>query len=134
MRWSSIERVGTPHFLNFQRWYLHALNDVRKQRRHVIVAHSHISHNLLERDLLLRKVFILLIAVELGTELGDFALSIRQEHGMSGNQREPNPCKKAGITSTSHYDYKVEYGKRPTRGCTIDGREGKSEGVVIWKG
>jgi hypothetical protein len=76
--------VRGRHFLNFQRWYLHALNDVWKQRRHVIVAHRHISHNLLKSNLLLREVLILLVAVELGAELGDFALSIRQEHETNG--------------------------------------------------
>jgi len=62
------------HLLDLKRRNHHALDDIWEQRSHVVIAHGHIGNYLLERNLLSREVFILLVALELGAQLGDFAL------------------------------------------------------------
>jgi hypothetical protein len=54
---------------------LHAVDDVREQRYHVVVAHGHIGHDALQRNLLGRIVLVPLSAsVQLSSKLCDFPL------------------------------------------------------------
>ena len=56
------------HLLNLQALQMHATDDVGEERHHVVITHSHIGDNLLERNLLARIVFVLLsTAVQLET-------------------------------------------------------------------
>ena len=52
--------AGNQHLLDLQAMYLHAANDIREQGHHIIVAHGHIGHNLLEGDFLGCMVLVLL--------------------------------------------------------------------------
>ena len=47
------------HLLDLQARYLHTANNVREKRYHIIVAHGHIGHDLLEGNLLYRIVLVL---------------------------------------------------------------------------
>lgn len=63
------------HLLDLEAWNRHAIDNVGKQRDHVIVAHRHVGHNLLQGDLLRGKVLVLLVPkLELLAELRDLAL------------------------------------------------------------
>lgn len=80
------------HLLDLQGRYHHALDDVGEEGGHVVIAHGHVGDNLLERNLLAGKVLVLLVAVELGTQLCHFALEggelgqHRHQHG-TGTER-----------------------------------------------
>jgi hypothetical protein len=55
---------------------MHATDDVWEERHHVVITHSHIGDNLLQRNLLARKVLILLsAAVQLETKFRNFTLA-----------------------------------------------------------
>lgn len=64
------------HLLHLNTLNPHATHNIRKQRHHIIIAHGHIGDNLLQRNLLARKVLVLLAAAlrQLETQLGHFAL------------------------------------------------------------
>ena len=69
------ERENSSHLLDLQTGYLHARYDVWEKSDHVVVAHSHICDDLLQRDLLCRVVLVLLpAAVQLLTQFCYFAL------------------------------------------------------------
>ena len=73
-----IRVVGHSHFLDFQALYLHAIDNIRKQRDHIVVAHCHVGDDSLQRDLLRRVVLVFSSAAGLkfGAELRHFALLI----------------------------------------------------------
>ena len=67
-------QLRSSHLFDLKGWNHHALYDVWKQRGHIVIAHGHIRNYLLERYLLLGEVLVLLVALEFGAQLGDFAL------------------------------------------------------------
>ena len=59
-------RLAHGHLLDFQTLQTHNTHYIWKQCHHVVVTHSHVRDNLLERNLLGRIVLILLCPVEGG--------------------------------------------------------------------
>lgn len=63
------------HLLDLQARDLHTADDVWKQGHHIVVAHGHVRHHLLQGNLLCRVVLIALSPiVQLQPQLRDFAL------------------------------------------------------------
>lgn len=66
------------HLFDLQTRYLHTADNVRKEGHHVVIAHCHVGNDLLESNLLRGVVLVFLpSAVELQSQLGDFALQLR---------------------------------------------------------
>lgn len=64
------------HFLDLQAWNLHTANNIGEQSYHVVVAHGHVGHDLLEGNLLGRVILVLLTTtVELQSQLRNFSLN-----------------------------------------------------------
>lgn len=63
------------HLLDLQAGQVHTADDIREQADHIIVAHSHVGHDLLERNLFGRIVLVLLTTTaEFLAQLCDFSL------------------------------------------------------------
>lgn len=55
---SALKAYALIHLFDFQAGYRHTVDDVGKQSHHIVVAHSHVGHNLLQRNLLGRVVLV----------------------------------------------------------------------------
>ena len=79
-RYTLPPRNAYVHFLNLQTRYRHAIHDIRKQGHHIVVAHSHVRDDLLERNLLRGMILILFTAaIKLLSQLCDLALLSTKE-------------------------------------------------------